>query len=239
MGKLKIAAGIDAVKARAFARRLSSRSPKLSDLQLTINNNKSSLISTHESKTGGKRTLSVHYLFLDCTDDVLDAIANWYLDRARVTSTKVLRYYIDSHYETSAPVLSRELALCSKGVVYDLNTMMEDINRQYFGGRLDYVRITWMRGVREVTHKRSGILFGSYDARLQLISIHPYLDKESVPRYFLSFVIYHEMLHALLDPKREPGKRHVVHTARFRMLEKRYPQYREVKVWEQQFMRSL
>ncbi len=237
--KLKIASGVDHAKVQRFVERLRSRPHRFKQLKLTINNNQTALINARPARVAGDIPfLSVHYIFLDCSDEILDALIDMLTVHPKAEHSQMLRYYIDRYY-TSVPAVIDDADLCSRGVVYDLNSLFDDMNRQYFGARLGYVRVSWMKGTHACTKKRRGVLFGSYDSRLRLIRLNPCLDRAEVPLYFVRFVLYHEMLHAMLDPERRPGKRHMVHTARFRMLEKRFPQYADAKAWEQKFLRSL
>ena len=36
---------------------------------------------------------------------------------------------------------------------------------------------------------------GSYSVEDRLIRIHPTLDRPDVPRYYVAWIVYHEMLH--------------------------------------------
>ena len=71
----------------------------------------------------------------------------------------------------------------------------------YFDGLVD-ARICWGSEGRARGRKRSTIKLGSYSAQEQLIRIHPRLDQPFVPRYFISFVIFHEMLHHVMPATR-------------------------------------
>ena len=260
---LKVARGVDSEKARVFAARLLARPHCFSAIKLTINDNRSSLVSAKPSRNGQTvPALSVHWSFFDCDDRVLDALLGMLTENPETEHGRVLRYYIDRYHtslhgvatETQTDITQEELIqireramaqalrhinLCSRGLIYDLHRMMNEMNEEFFEGKLNNLRVTWMTGVRPLDRRRRGVVFGNYDARLNLIRVNPCLDTAQTPDYFLRFVLYHEMLHSVLDPPRRPGKRHVVHTARFRMLEKRFPQYAKAKNWEAEFVRSL
>ena len=45
---------------------------------------------------------------------------------------------------------------------------------------------------------RRSIKLGSYSATERLIRVHPALDRPWVPRYFVSYIVYHEMLHHVI-----------------------------------------
>lgn len=263
MVTLKVASGLDMARAKAFANRLWARPHSLIALILTINNNSSALVSSHPATNLSEMPkLSVHHIFYDCDDDVLDALLGLLERYPKAEHSKRLRFYIDRKQNALHPPVTgelwqadaalatssaltqrdiRKLNLNARGVVHDLHKIMGELCAEFhfFNGMESRLRVTWMAGVREVNRKRRGILFGSYDSRLFLVRVHPILDSKDVPDYFVRFVVYHEMLHALLDPPRRPGKRHIVHTQRFRMFERRYPLYTQGKEWEAEFVKSL
>ena len=70
--------------------------------------------------------------------------------------------------------------------------------------------------------RRRTIRLGSYDARENLIRVHPALDQSWVPRLFVEAVVYHEMLHALM-PAKESGGRRCLHGPEFRRRERQLP----------------
>jgi hypothetical protein len=56
------------------------------------------------------------------------------------------------------------------------------------------------------------------------------LDSARVPRYVLEFVVYHELLHGLLDVE-DGVSRRIRHTAEFRKKERAFAMYDEAQVW--------
>jgi hypothetical protein len=65
-----------------------------------------------------------------------------------------------------------------------------------------------------------------------VIRIHPVLDHEQVPAWFVGFVLYHELLHLRFPPLAEAGRR-VIHPRSFRQAERRHPRYAEALAWEE------
>ena len=76
----------------------------------------------------------------------------------------------------------------SRGVMYDLEEMFQEINGRFFKGVLSPCRLEWGR---QRAHNRTGL----YDPAARCIRISPVLDDPSVPSYVVEFVLYHEMLH--------------------------------------------
>ena len=59
-----------------------------------------------------------------------------------------------------------------------------------------------------------------------------------MPRYYVQYIVYHEMLHASMRKELASapptGKRRAVHTGRFKELESRFRDYARAMSWEQQ-----
>jgi len=118
--------------------------------------------------------------------------------------------------------------ICTKGSVYELDKIYEDINGQYFGN-LVTAGITWgrnskKRGVRQRT-------LGCYDERIGIIRINPCLDRNKIPLYVIENVVYHEMLHAYLGIQTVDGRRRM-HTPGFKRMERRFRDYEKARKWE-------
>jgi predicted metal-dependent hydrolase len=106
--------------------------------------------------------------------------------------------------------------------------MYHAINREYFGDRVS-ASITWgAKGPRRAAARRT---LGSYCSDNNMIRINPMLDSKRIPRYFLEFIVYHEMLHADIGIKRV-GKRRSVHSKEFKRLEKMFRHYDRAIAWE-------
>jgi hypothetical protein len=118
-----------------------------------------------------------------------------------------------------------------------LGAMCREISHTYFGRTLD-VRITWGRaGSPSAGRKRRRhIIFGSYNSTLKLVRIHPVLDHRDVPDYFIKFVLYHELLHAVLGETCSASGRRSVHSSEFRRREAQFPDYERAMSWEKKFM---
>ena len=64
-----------------------------------------------------------------------------------------------------------------------------------------------------------------------VIKINPILNDREVPDYFIEYIVYHEMLHAVYPPIRIGPKR-AVHHKKFLEMEKTFPHYDIAKKWE-------
>ena len=52
-----------------------------------------------------------------------------------------------------------------------------------------------------------------------------------MPRYFVRYIIFHEMLHAFLDIDESASGRRSIHPPRFKRMEKAYPDYGRALAW--------
>lgn len=107
------------------------------------------------------------------------------------------------------------------GDAYDLTQLFDEINFQYFFGLMARPTLGWSRQV-------SRTMLGHYDPTHHTIVLSKILDRESVPKLAVEYVMYHEMLH-LRHPVEHKGGRRCVHTPAFKEEEKRFPELAEAK----------
>ena len=117
-----------------------------------------------------------------------------------------------------------------KGRFFDLRRIFDKLNTRHFSGSLQGYRIVWGRKRR--LRPRRGITFAYILEEHRLIRVHPLLDRSFVPVWFLEYVIYHEMCHAMVPDEFDARGRRLVHHARFYALERRFPGFRRAKAWE-------
>lgn len=128
----------------------------------------------------------------------------------------------------------------SQGHVWDLAALRDEVNRTFFHGRVD-CRISWGRvrpQRRQPQCRGRSIRYGSWDAATRTIRIHPLLDNARVPRDFMRYLVFHEMLHVLVPVEGRQGRR-IYHPAGFRALERRYPDYARMRQLSRELLRAL
>lgn len=118
-----------------------------------------------------------------------------------------------------------------QGLHHDLEPIYRDVRRIYFADELQADGVGWM--VRRTSRK-----LACYQADTNTIWVSRTLDHPDVPRFFLEFILYHEMLHILLPPRRTPG-RNVHHHSAFRSMERAFPHYREAVALERSLLPRL
>ncbi len=119
----------------------------------------------------------------------------------------------------------------TEGQHYHLQTIYDALNRQYFNEEIT-AEITWFGS--QTRPARAHRLLGSYDFDNKLIKIHRLLDAPIFPDYFISYVVYHEMLHELFPPIEQRGKKRRVHHPDFKKAELRFSHFSLAKKWEKE-----
>ena len=155
---------------------------------------------------------------------VIDALCS-YLTSQRKSDWQVVAAYAHQVPERSKTVTPPRLR--SRGKVYDLKVLRDEVNRDCFGGAVK-CHIGWGRGGTPRRGRRRSIRFGSWHAATHTVRVHPALDSEAVPRAFVRYIVFHEMLHVVVPTEKRNG-RHIHHTRQFHALEKRYPGYERMK----------
>jgi hypothetical protein len=189
-------------------------------LDLIWHENKSSYLSVRKEQ--GIIQLRIHRLFYDAPTPVLEALLLYALKRdpqARIVLKQMAHLHFSQNVTLAVP-------LQSEGKTYNLQ---EIYKKNQLLIPVEEVSIGWSR--LNKTKFRS-ITFGIYDKQRRQIRINPLLDDPLVPLYFVEFIVYHEMIHALIPTKIDLSGRCSIHSKEFRSQERRFPQYAEAKEWE-------
>jgi len=123
----------------------------------------------------------------------------------------------------------RKVMLAS-GKHHVLRSYCEEVNRRFFNGQIDITKIGWSR-------RRSWSRLGHYDPVHRTITISAALDSPAVPPMVLSYLVYHEMLHAVFDVVHS-GARRRHHPLAFREAERAHPDYAEASRFLTEFCRG-
>jgi hypothetical protein len=204
-------------------------------VQLAVTDNLHRMV-THTRENGTLR-VRVHMMFLGAPERVLDALVRYALSSDRQASLLLSEFIAANSYRIRA---SRAVSgpLRTKGKVHDLLAILADINKRYFGSSVSDVLVSWGRRTRPRGKQRGTIKLGSYSATERLIRLHPALDREWVPRYFVSYIVYHELLHHLV-PAVSDGGRISLHSPAFTRREREYRLYERALEWERKHLGRL
>lgn len=196
---------------------------------LTITDNRVSLVHVSPGP-GGTVRVRLHHMFLESTPGTLKALARYIRRPGRSTRTEVNAFVRQNRHRIGGTPRGRaHLNLTHCGYHFHLKEVFDRLNERYFEGRLK-VPITWGRSRGRL--RRHSIDFGCYDPTARLIRVNPSLDRPWVPRVFLDYIVYHEMLHAALGIRALSNGRRDIHSARFREEEREFRFYQWALRWE-------
>lgn len=133
---------------------------------------------------------------------------------------------------TSHLPMQRQFAFPEQGEYFNLRAVFNKLNASYFKNRLKGYTVVW--GRRRKERPKESIVFGTIQEEDRVIRIHPLLDRAFVPQWFLEYVMYHEMLHAVVPDQYDAEGRRLIHHEDFSRRERQFRWFRRAKVWEQE-----
>jgi hypothetical protein len=211
---------------------------------LAVTDNQYTMISVRRER--GLFRLRLHHMFLHAQPDVVRALGRYVAHNDRDAS-RLLGLFIDVNQRKIRRQRQRQerrrtppLVIEAQGVVHDLQQIFDALNLRYFAGEPVTARITWgpRRAAGMPSRRRSSIKLGSYSVEDRLIRIHPALDRAFVPRMFVEWIVFHEMLHQKHEIPVVDGRRQF-HTAEFLAEEATFERYHEARLWERMHLDSL
>jgi len=177
----------------------------------------------------------VHFMFLGAPRSVLDALVTQLGDEPSEDAERIVgEWTLANHFQIRAkePVKGK---IRTKGEHHDLGRILVELNDVYFGGGLSDLEITWSKRTRPQNgKKRATIKLGSWVRDQRLIRINPVLDAKWVPRYFVSFIVYHELLHHVIPIVKGENGRALHHSPEFLEREREFRVYAKAVAWEQE-----
>lgn len=213
---------------------VSSYLPPGKSISLHLTDNRYTILSVQRGREGYR--VRAHRMFVGLEPRLVRAMARYVVHNDQRAS-KLLGEFIErnEHQIGKAPVRERRQVLRTLGQHYDLSAIFDDLNRSYFCGAHD-ARISW--GVARRSANRRSIKVGSFSVEDRLIRVHPLLDHERVPRYFLDWIVFHEMLHGK-HPIRKVDGRRCFHPPEFAEEERQFPDYDRARRWEKTHLAML
>ncbi len=191
---------------------------------LVLTDNSTSMLSIRQK--GNVSCVRLHRMFLCADEGTLKEIA-LFIKHGSGSMTR-FRAFLNKMSSMVRRKPPRYFSVRTQGKCYDLRAIYERLNGEYFDSKLASV-ITWGTGTSgKAVRKRT---LGSYCSHTNIIRINPVLDKNTVPDYYIEFVVYHEMLHAAIGIGEKDGRRSV-HTRAFRERERLFREYDKAMRWE-------
>jgi hypothetical protein len=97
---------------------------------------------------------------------------------------------------------------------YDLKSLFNDLNQEYFQGKLEQPRLMW-------SARSSKRRLGTYDPHSNTITVNRRFDRADTPVLLVRYILYHEMLHQHLGINEVNGRRYA-HTSAFKKAERKF-----------------
>jgi hypothetical protein len=237
--------------ARAPTRDVRSRAPGAPGASGLAARERSTAASTRAApdRSSSARGLEVrmHSMFVAAPPAVHAAVASWIRSGNRAPrACALLDEWIHESLERLPKDSRRRVRLEARGRRHDLGAMMRELlvtelGATELGNEIEALpekpRVTWGKSARSRT--RHSLRLGSYDPESAIVRIHPVLDQDGVPDFFVRYVVFHELLHAVLPPRRGEGSRWIHHGREFRRRERAYADYERAIAWEKAHMTEL
>ncbi len=221
----------------SLERRIRAHLPR-GALAVTLTDNRYTMISVRrERKRGPLYKVRLHHMFADANPAIARALARYIYKNDR-DSSRMLGDYIDDHQYRVRPTGRGHTTqvLTTAGRFHDLQEMFDDLNARYFGNTIE-ARITWGQRTGRA-RRRNSIKMGSYSVEDKLIRMHRSLDRGFVPRFFVEWIVFHEMLHQMHEVKVVNGRR-LFHPKAFLQDEARFEHYERARLWERTHLDDL
>jgi hypothetical protein len=205
-------------------------------VQLGVTDNRRRMVT--QTRSRGRLRVRLHMMFLGAEERVKSALVAYVVHADREAS-QIVGEFIEQNLHRIRASRKAPGPLRSAGQVHDLEAILHDVNQRYFAGTVSDVLITWGRKSKpRLGYQRTSIKLGSFSATERLIRVHPVLDQRWVPRYFVQYIVYHELLHHLVPETRVAG-RTLVHPPEFQRRERDFQQYSRALAWEQKHIDRL
>ena len=116
----------------------------------------------------------------------------------------------------------------------ELPAIAREVAHRYLPALIALPPITWSKRARH----RMLACWHSQPFPLGRIEVSRLLDHPEVPDLYLSFLVYHELLHMVLGAKRS-GRRQTYHHRLFRLRERQFQGYERAVAFEKQQLPAL
>lgn len=221
--------------AQAAAARLTDRLARGmgEPVRLVVTDNRRTMVSARRrpEALGQRLEVRAHHMFLSAPEEVWDHLVRYLKHRDKRSGHLIDAFIQERRQQIRGKRATRQpSAPRTAGAHHDLRLLFDRLEATCFPGALEGVRITWGRRTKRRRGQRS-LQLGTYTPSEMLIRIHPVLDQEWVPQFYVAAVIHHEMLHHILPPVRE-GNRMRYHTPEFRRRERAFVYAAESAAWE-------
>jgi hypothetical protein len=188
---------------------------------------------------GSVLAVRMNACFAEAPPEIRDATAAWLRSGKRAKhACRVLDDWVAVLCERLAREPRPLAPARPRGEAHDLAELAADLLASDLAGAcfpLGFPALTWGRRGRAGRQ----LQLGSFDPETNLVRMHPVLDQAAVPRSFVRYVLFHELLHATMPTARPEDGRAIHHPPAFRRREAVYPGYDAALRWQAQNLRAL
>lgn len=195
------------------------------DMEVIVTSNRVRMVSV--AGKAGRRRVRVAARLLDLGERAVPAVADFAVGQ-RGSRTRLQALL--GELPVAPPTRRRTVTLRPQGDVHDLATLM----RSELAAAPDLdpagVPITWGARCRLRRNQRT-VRLGAYAFETKVIRLHPLLDDELTPAWFVGFVVFHELLHHHYGVQMA-GTRRILHPAALRSREALHARFDDAREWE-------
>lgn len=110
----------------------------------------------------------------------------------------------------------------------DLIKIFDSLNKKYFNNEV-YAGICW----RTIRLGKERVTLGVCSTEERVIRINDCLKDPRIPLWYLKYIVFHEMIHALQGPLDEP------HNDEFHAIERTYPDFDKAIAFEERKLHKI
>lgn len=174
--------------------------------------------------------IHVHSVFLKADKNLLADIVDFILERNKNELKNIKKRLSDFFHENHEV---KNVKINTKYKYKNINEMflniIGELKDEFIKIDFTKIKITWGR----VTAYRSRcIRFGSYDKKKNIIRLHPILDNDNIPDFFINSIIYHETAHFIVFENNRKAKSH--NRDFYKLLKNIDPFFLKSKRWEKE-----
>lgn len=203
-------------------------------VKLRINDNRSTLLSVKWEPHCTK--VSLHRFFEKAPKNIMDSLACYIKQEENSIPLNVKSFIEKNTNQLDYSSCLKKVDLDFQGKTYNLKSLLDKVNKEYFGGRVN-LNITWY--AQKKRRNSSQVILGLYHRPLKLIKINKFLDNPEIPEYMVSYVIYHEMLHNVYPSYTDEKGRRRIHHKEFKEKEAKYKYYEMAQNWIEKNRKNL
>ena len=196
---------------------------------LNLTNNRTTMVSYRRAGQGVR--IRLHRIFLQAQAQHMEALVAFV--RGDRQASRTLDQFVAEHgRQAGAPL---PFVVRTAGQVHDLAAIFAQVNANYFHNACS-ARISW--AALKSARGRGAVRVGLYLHAHRLICVHPSLDQDFVPRYYVAWVVFTEMLHELFGLGMQRGRRPAP-PPEFDVLQSCHPDFGRCQAWEKEHRSRL